>query len=372
MLYDGLDKGNNMICRKCGANINGNYNVCPVCFESLLNATESDKEDYEQPEAYDVKYDSTDDKRKDKSIDNKHESDNNRNIKKIVFISIMLIAIIACVVIKRKTGAGSNTIVNNNNQNIDEDDIRAEDDRTTVYVATNDDKQEVTVADEDSIKENEVVQDIQLSQGEVVDVTEELRLSNNIVADYANSIYPDEFYKWDKHELNVEFYGAYPTNLFNNATHNTVRKSGIYGTTIDSVLMTGTDNSYLTYEYIERNNNQSVDEVVDLIWGNESVRLGADKPLVKRKSNEDDPIDRKYGRVIVAGMLGNMHVYEIVKIENDCIMRMEFAYSETISEEDKAQKWYITECLYRLCGFSGTSKNTRPFEEYIGANDTGL
>ena len=43
---------------------------------------------------------------------------------------------------------------------------------------------------------------------------------------------------------------------------------------------------------------------------------------------------------------------------------MKLIFPQYTGEEDKMQKGYITECVYRLCGFSGSSDGPRSYQDY--------
>ena len=42
--------------------------------------------------------------------------------------------------------------------------------------------------------------------------------------------------------------------------------------------------------------------------------------------------------------------------------RLVFAAKERL---DKNEKWYYVECMYRMCGFSGSARSPRSFQEYL-------
>ncbi len=44
--------------------------------------------------------------------------------------------------------------------------------------------------------------------------------------------------------------------------------------------------------------------------------------------------------------------------------QMAVIFPDYVSSEDKLWKGYITECLYRMCSFSGSSASVRSFVEY--------
>ncbi len=57
-------------------------------------------------------------------------------------------------------------------------------------------------------------------------------------------------------------------------------------------------------------------------------------------------------------------VYDLVKVDKDYVMQMMIAFPVYASEEDEMYKGYVTECMYRMCGFSGSSQPPRSYEEY--------
>ena len=77
-----------------------------------------------------------------------------------------------------------------------------------------------------------------------------------------------------------------------------------------------------------------------------------------------------YGKVIVTGYTDSSFeytVYSLNKINSDHVLQMRLIFPVYTDEEDRMQKWYLTECFYRMCGFSDADP-WRSYTEYVREN----
>lgn len=88
----------------------------------------------------------------------------------------------------------------------------------------------------------------------------------------------------------------------------------------------------------------------------------AEKILAKEQTDDGG------SRFIVTGYAdGRLSVpaYHLVYITDEAVMEMYITYPFETSAEDKNEKWYYVECMYRMCGFSGSARSPRSFQEYL-------
>ena len=88
----------------------------------------------------------------------------------------------------------------------------------------------------------------------------------------------------------------------------------------------------------------------------------AEKILTKEQTDDGG------SRFIVTGYADSglsVPAYHLVYITDEAVMEMYITYPFETSAEDKNEKWYYVECMYRMCGFSGSAKSPRSFQEYL-------
>ena len=73
------------------------------------------------------------------------------------------------------------------------------------------------------------------------------------------------------------------------------------------------------------------------------------------------------GKVIVTGWdktYPDNTVYSLTKVKSDYILQMKVVFPEYTNANDEHQKGYLTECFYRMCGFSDADP-WRTYDEYL-------
>ncbi len=175
--------------------------------------------------------------------------------------------------------------------------------------------------------------------------------------DYALCLNPDD-YTGSGSEV-TDFSYFYPGQLFEYAVHNSEPIENKYGTNISTSAYYGPQGSQFRFSISLRTDPGSIKEATDFIYEGEMSSL--QEPSEIKHVTEQD-----YGRVIVTGYNTprDKLVYDLVKVDKDYVMQMMIAFPVYTSEEDELQKGYVTECMYRMCGFSGSSQPPRSYEEY--------
>lgn len=178
--------------------------------------------------------------------------------------------------------------------------------------------------------------------------------------DYSRNLDFDSYRYVNSGISDFNFY--YPKNLYSHAAYADSNIDNVYGAGIMTVDFTGSEGSELTYSLYQ--------------YGDNSIAGTAETVYNTEKSMLEDAADIVYGiyddhaTVIVTGYLdGRSKIgYVLTRVESGYVMQMKVIFPAYQGEEDKLQKDYITECLYRMCGFSGNKSEYRTYEEYIEAN----
>lgn len=189
------------------------------------------------------------------------------------------------------------------------------------------------------------------------ELTEQFGIVSGTPEDYAANLDPGNYLYYDSVISDFNFY--YPSSLYNTVDVDTEDTEGRFGSNVQRVYFSGEDGGSLAFSIFRRTDGMSLEEMADLVYAVELPSL-KDASLIRQNVEED------YARVIVTGYTSGlgMPVYDMVKIEPEYILQMFMIFPEYTTDEDEMQKGYVTECVYRLCGFSGSSSAPRSFEEY--------
>ena len=192
-------------------------------------------------------------------------------------------------------------------------------------------------------------------------VNPEFQVYSGVEEDYANALQPENYSYYDSGITDFSFY--YPDNLYCDVT--TVEDEDCeYGFLIKKINFIGSNGSELIYQLIQRTDSLSLEAETDYIYNKEVANLYGKEDIVF--STKDN-----YGKVIVTGWDSadkNYVIYNLCKIEDDYILQMKVIYPNYTDDLDTAQKGYVTECYYRLCGFSDSTLSVRSYEEYMNEN----
>lgn len=184
-------------------------------------------------------------------------------------------------------------------------------------------------------------------------------IDSNTYADYSNNLDTSTYAKYNSGISDFNF--AYPTKLYNSVYIDTDMYNGEFGENMQTIVFSGTDGSELTYRIFRRTDGQTIKTMTNNVLTSSKNSLYDESVIINSTVS-----DR--GRVIVTGWDDSQHTYcyyNMVKIEGDYILQMLVKYPAYYENEDKNHKFYVTECLYNLCGFSNTDKKLRTYKEYM-------
>lgn len=150
----------------------------------------------------------------------------------------------------------------------------------------------------------------------------------------------------------------YPAGLYSGINYNEQETDSAYGTNVKTIEFTGSAGSSLTFA-LSRYERASIAEKSEEVYNKEKSEL-LDAADVVYGTYED------HGRIIVTGYTEDYSklVYDLTNVDSEYVMQMKIVFPAYQGVKDKFQKDYVTECLYRLCGFSGSTANCRSYETY--------
>ncbi len=199
-----------------------------------------------------------------------------------------------------------------------------------------------------------------LSNDETLD--EEFGISSFTAEDYSTNLNHNYYRYYNSGIADFDFW--YPAELFNSVYKDTSSFEDTYGRNIETITFDGSGGSRYIFSLTKRTDNMSVEDMMNYVHQNESNSLyDAGDILVGTK---DD-----YGKVIVTGWLTSTEdypVYDLTKIEKDYVLRMYIILPNYTSEEDRLQKAYIVENVYRMCDYSDSKKAPRSYDEFLEDN----
>lgn len=204
--------------------------------------------------------------------------------------------------------------------------------------------------------------------------TEENQLVCDIttVADYSENLDSAE-YSFYQSELMRDFNFYYPPSLYNRVEVNQNVKGNPYGTILEKISFTGSDNeSTADYQLIRRETGRTrVEDTQRLYDSYKQNMIGFQKVIFH------DGADERPGRMIVIGYKDSSQTimtYLLAQVTDEYIMSMEIAFPTDGNREteDFWQKEYVVECMYRLCGFSGSSKVPQTYQEFFDAKQEAV
>lgn len=175
-------------------------------------------------------------------------------------------------------------------------------------------------------------------------------------ADYSMNLDPSEYSYFDP---GIEdFYFSYPSYLYCACDVSTDPVEEDYGTVVYDICFDATDGSQLIFKLLTRNDSYSGTEMRDYIYGEEESLLQDASQIMKKADST---------RGIVTGVNSEgLLVYDLFNVSDDYVMQMQVLFPDYSGKEDQWQKGYVTECIYRLCGFSGSSATgCRSYDEYV-------
>ncbi len=174
--------------------------------------------------------------------------------------------------------------------------------------------------------------------------------------DYAANLNPGTYHYYDS---GIDSFNFYYPDLYNKVEVATDPFRDAYGNNVQAVYFSGNSGSEADFKVMERTDGMDTGTLAEQIYNTETGKL---TDAVKLK----DSVDGDSALVIVTGYTGDRSglVYDMTRVMGNYVMQMRILFPSYVSTEDELQKGYVTECMYRMCGFSGSSNWYRSFEEY--------
>ena len=180
----------------------------------------------------------------------------------------------------------------------------------------------------------------------------------NADADYTTALDPSE-YEFYSSSID-EFSFWYPTDFYNDVTYNTRLDTISYGTNIEEITFSADDGSQLIFQAVQRTDSMNLEEMSDYVYTSEMGRLTSAEVILNNVKNGS-------GKIVVTGW-DSEHtdntVYCLTKIKSDVILQMTVLFPDYTDEADQLRKSYLTECFYRMCGFSNADP-WRTYEDFV-------
>ena len=192
---------------------------------------------------------------------------------------------------------------------------------------------------------------------------EDIRVDDSAVEEYANALdYTDyEYYESDMGSPRFSFY--YPVNLYHHVEHDMDGDSSVYGDGIERIEFAGTAGSTLEFSQYRRQDSRSLREETAYVHDVEAAGLIDPGDILNSVADDG------HGKVIVTGWEnreeGRYAIYDMCRIDGDYVLQMRVSFPDYTSDMDKAEKGYVTENYYRMCGFSDSTDAPRTFEQYL-------
>ena len=135
------------------------------------------------------------------------------------------------------------------------------------------------------------------------------------------------------------------------------------GENVQTITFGGSEGSELIFSLSRRTDGGSVEEMTD------RIRTDAESGIVDLEEIVNSCRDG-YGKLVLTGWTGSAYdetIYYLVKVYDDYVMSMKILTPAYESRQDELYKGYVTECLYRMCGFSDSDDTWRSYSEYAEA-----
>ena len=208
-------------------------------------------------------------------------------------------------------------------------------------------------------------QDISISVKEITDsdigtgYNEVFGINETTVEDYGVNLDPGQYGYYDSGIS--EFYFSYPTSLYNAVTVDETTWQSETGENIQTLSFSGSEGSELIFSLSRRTDGLSIKGMT------ERIASGARGSVTELEEILNTTKDG-YGKLVFTGWTDGSYektVYCLVKVEGSYIMSMTVVTPNYKGNQDELYKGYVTECLYRMCGFSDATAPWRSFNEYV-------
>lgn len=207
-------------------------------------------------------------------------------------------------------------------------------------------------------------QDISISVTEITasdietDFNEAFGISETTVEDYGVNLDPGQYGHYDSGISEFNF--SYPTALYNAVTVDETAWQSEMGENVQTISFSGSEGSELIFSLSRRTDGLSVKGMT------ERTASGARRSVTEFEEILNMTKDG-YGKLVFTGWTDGSYektVYCLVKVEDSYIMSMTVVTPNYKGNQDELYKGYVTECLYRTCGFSDATVPWRSFNEY--------
>lgn len=208
-------------------------------------------------------------------------------------------------------------------------------------------------------------QDISISVTEITasdietDFNEAFGISETTVEDYGVNLDPGQYGHYDSGISEFNF--SYPTALYNAVTVDETAWQSEMGENVQTISFSGSEGSELIFSLSRRTDGLSVKGMT------ERTASGARRSVTEFEEILNMTKDG-YGKLVFTGWTDGSYektVYCLVKVEDSYIMSMTVVTPNYKGNQDELHKGYVTECLYRMCGFSDATAPWRSFNEYV-------
>ena len=197
-------------------------------------------------------------------------------------------------------------------------------------------------------------------------VKEGFEIYADTTEDYNKCLDIKEYIRYDSGIGGFSFY--YPDHLFNNVIVSDITKArelDVIGRQGQEIIFLGDKGTQLQYKVLYYDTDRELEKEVETIHAN-LISYLYDTQDISYKVNDDNV------RFVVTGLCegeGKMYAYSLVKVMNGCFMEYTIVVNDYADDTDRLQKNYVTECLYRMCGFSDSKNAPRSWEEYLAEEE---
>lgn len=212
--------------------------------------------------------------------------------------------------------------------------------------------------DESTYEENE-----EIIENEIPDFS----IEENTEEKYENNLNPKEYAYYDS-EI-ADFHFSYPTKLYNKVEFKENQGKDLYGNLKQEIVFSGEKGAQLVFKLWERTDVADVESYHNYIYSRERNIVESYEDILEGVYETD--IDT-HGKIIISGWVDSEHslsVYDMVKTEEKYVMQMKIIWPTHGNADENLMKNYMIESIYRLCGFSDSSKPCRSYEDYKSASD---
>ena len=210
---------------------------------------------------------------------------------------------------------------------------------------------------EEQITEDGQEDEESLVTEESEDVYSLFKITRETVENYTSALDTNDYQYYNSGIENFRFF--YPAVLYSDVLYNEQEAETPYGINIKTISFVGSAGSELFFSLSRYADGVSIEEISEKIYNTEKSVL-IDAADVVYGIYED------HGRIIVTGndRKDLKPVYNLFYVDSEYVMQMKIIFPVYQGIEDKLQKAYVTECMYRLCGFSGSTANCRSYETF--------